>query len=222
MKFKKLKKREMLYIPLEDIEKIDDAFLSEMERVKTRLKNIGDKDIITKFQQVLLNAYCAEIEVQSRAREVDYDIKFAEIEERKRVLKPFRRCWLWRLLFQPLTNRAQDIIEARAGLDADFIHTAAERGIEADCKKLPTTGEKHLSKRKIKKMLKATIRQADTANSIEAFEEPLASDVPPNVQTVQENAAKSTSQLPGQITLDEVQQQPQTRRPRPPRSCRKP
>ena len=66
-----------------------------MERVKTRLGYIRDKEIINTFQNLILSSYLAEIEIQTLERNVDYEIKRVEIEERRRALKPFRRCWFF-------------------------------------------------------------------------------------------------------------------------------
>ena len=46
MRIKKRNKRGERYLPLDDIKKIDDEFLSEMENVKRRLSNVKDLDII--------------------------------------------------------------------------------------------------------------------------------------------------------------------------------
>ena len=91
MRIKKRNKRGERYLPLDDIKKIDDEFLSEMENVKRRLSNVKDLDIIKAFQQVLLSAYNAAIEVKTFEREVDYEIKFAQIEARRQEIKPWRR-----------------------------------------------------------------------------------------------------------------------------------
>ena len=120
MRIKKRNKRGERYLPLDDIKKIDDEFLSEMENVKRRLSNVKDLDIIKAFQQVLLSAYNAAIELKMLESEVDYEIRLAQIKARRQEVKPLRRGWWWRLIFQPLTNRAQDIIEERAELDADI------------------------------------------------------------------------------------------------------
>lgn len=220
MRIKKRNKRGERYLPLEDIKKIDDDFLTEIESVKRRLGSVKDIDIIKAFQEVLLSAYNAAIEVKTLEREVDYDIKFAQIEARKDEIKPWRRCWLWRLLFRPLTNRAQDIIEKRAELDADIAHTALENEIDNDRKKLPPEDEeKKPSKRELKRLmrdkLKKVIETADNADVQEVLDEPKPAQEP----------QQDKGQLPGQMTLDDVQKlpvQPGTRRPRPPRSCRKP
>lgn len=225
MRIKKRNKRGERYLPLDDIKKIDDEFLSEMENVKRRLSNVKDLDIIKAFQQVLLSAYNAAIELKMLESEVDYEIRLAQIEARRQEIKPWRRGWWWRLIFQPLTNRAQDIIEERAELDADIRHTALENEIDNDRKQLqPEEDEEKPSKRKLKRAmrdkLKKVIETADNADVNEVLNEPkhLASDV--------QEPPQGAGQLPGQIMLDDVQKltqaQPGTRRPRPPRSCRKP
>lgn len=225
MRIKKRNKHSERYLPLDDIKKIDNEFLSEMENVKRRLSNVKDLDIIKAFQQVLLSAYNAAIEVKTLEREVDYEIKFAQIKARRQEIKPWRRGWWWRLIFQPLTNRAQDIIEERAELDADLAHTAAEKEIDNDRKQLqPEDDEEKPSKRKLKRAmrdkLKKVIETADNADVNEVLNEPK-----PPASDVQE-PPQGAGQLPGQIMLDDVQKltqaQPGTRRPRPPRSCRKP
>lgn len=225
MRIKKRNKRGERYLPLDDIKKIDDEFLSEMENVKRRLSNVKDLDIIKAFQQVLLSAYNAAIGLKMLESEVDYEIRLAQIKARRQEVKPLRRGWWWRLIFQPLTNRAQDIIEERAELDADIRHTALENEIDNDRKQLqPEEDEEKPSKRKLKRAmrdkLKKVIETADNADVNEVLNEPkhLASDV--------QEPPQGAGQLPGQIMLDDVQKltqaQPGTRRPRPPRSCRKP
>lgn len=221
---KKRNKRQGKYIPLEDIEKIDTAYLDEIERIKKRLTGVSDKDLINTFYSTLLNSYSSAIDMQGLVREVDYDIKLAEIEERKHNEKPFRRCWLWRLLFRPLTNRAQDIIEERAELNADVVHTQAEKAIEDDRKNLPTSQDEQVgkpSKRKLKRAmrnkLKAVIRAADETATSEAFNEP--SEPQPQAQ-VQEPEKEPEQK---QMQLDELPKPLENvRRARPPRACRKP
>ena len=136
MRIKKRSNRAIRYLSIEDIKKIDDDFLTEMENVKRRLSNVKDPDIIKAFQQVLLSAYNAAIELKMLESEVDYAIKVSAIDARAAEETPWRRGWWWRLLFKPLTNRAQDIIEKRAELKANIAHTAAEKEIENDCNKL--------------------------------------------------------------------------------------
>lgn len=238
MRIKKLSKRRGRYLPLAEIEKIDSEFLNEMERVKTRLGFIKDEAIIKAFQEVLLNAYTAAIELRTSECEVDYEIKLAQIKAREKEETPWRRCWLWRLLLRPLTNRAQDIIEERAELNADVVHTAAEKEIEAERNKQSETiktPSKRKLRRELRKELQKIIEKADSADLNEAFTEPQpqviqepentepASSAPEKPAPTQEPTKTQDKQLPGQMTLDDVQPLTQpTRRPRPPRNCRKP
>lgn len=238
MRIKKLSKRRGRYLPLAEIEKIDSEFLNEMERVKTRLGYIRDEAIIKVFYEVLLSAYTAAIELRTCECEVDYEIKLAQIKAREKEETPWRRCWLWRLLFKPLTNRAQDIIDTRAELNADVVHTAAEKEIEAERNKQSETiktPSKRKLRRELRKELQKIIEKADSADLNEAFTEPQpqviqepentepAPSAPEKPAPTQEPTKTQDKQLPGQMTLDDVQPPAQpTRRPRPPRNCRKP
>ena len=217
MLFKKRCNLDIRYLFIEDIKKIDDDFLTEMENVKRRLSNVKDPDIIKAFQQVLLSAYNAAIELKTLESEVDYAIKVSAIDARAAEETPWRRGWWWRLLFKPLTNRAQDIIEKRAELKANIAYTAAEKEIENDCNKLLSENDEQQSKRKLKRQmrekLKKVIETADNADVQEAFNEP-QSDV--------QELPQDNKQLQGQLSIDGIQLQTNARRPRPPRSCRKP
>lgn len=216
MRTKKKIKRLASYIPLSDIEKIDDAFLNEINKVNLRLTGCDDKELIDSFYNVLMSGYKAAIELKTLERAVDYNIKFAEIEARRRKLKPWRRCALWRLLFQPLTNRAQDIIDERAKVDADSVHTEAENAINADRKRLLPDGDKKLSKRELKckmrKKLKAALKKADAMKQSEVFYETPESAAAPMNDTDPAQEQPQAQELPPTSA----------RRPRPPRSCRRP
>ena len=213
MRIKKRSNRAIRYLSIEDIKKIDDDFLTEMENVKRRLSNVKDPDIIKAFQQVLLSAYNAAIELKMLESEVDYAIKVSAIDARAAEETPWRRGWWWRLLFKPLTNRAQDIIEKRAELKANIAHTAAEKEIENDCNKLLSENDEQQSKRKLKRQMREKLKKADNADVQEAFNEP-QSDV--------QELPQDNKQLQGQLSIDGIQLQTNARRPRPPRSCRKP
>lgn len=237
-RIKRKSKQTARYIPLDDIKTIDDVFLNEINNVRMKLSGCDDEKLINAFNEVLVNGYKAAIELKALEREVDYDIKFAEIKAREDELKPVRHRRVWWLLFRRLTNRAQDIIEERAELDAHVIHTAAEKQIDEDWKRLFPDSEVKLSKREIKRLvrekLKAVIEQADKMETNEVL------NAPENVQNVAENVEKQEAKQtdkPAELkpanvqkpvqnaeSLAPVQAQPQTvlaRRPRPPRSCRK-
>ncbi len=220
---KKFKDKQPLYALNEDIEKLHERYEQLFKQVKTSL-NLSERQI-EKECETLSQKYDFELKELSKLRKVDYDIKIAEIKARENERKPWRRCWLWRLLFRPLTNRAQDIIEEREELNADIIHSSAEKEIEAERNKQPETVKtpsKRKLRREMRKELKKIIERADNANPNEMFTEP--QDVPKseNAEPAQELPKTQDKQLPGQMTLDDVQPLAQpTRRPRPPRSCRK-
>lgn len=221
MRANKKVKRKARYIPLSDIKEINDVFLSEMQNVKQRLGYVKDVSIISAFHEVLLSAYKAAIEIKTLERQVDLDIRLAEIEAHESECKPWRRCWLWRLIFRPLTNRAQDIIEERAEVEADIVHTAEEEEIRERQKFLSNKDIKSI-KSIMQEKLQEVIKDADNAELNEAFNEPS--------ETVQANTAAAVQMNDGnpaeeprqeQLRLD-VMPPAGARRPRPPRSCRKP
>ncbi len=221
MRIKKCKKTQGQCLPLGDIEKINTVYLDELERVKTRLSYVRDPELINAFFDVLLNSYNSTIDLKTFEREVDYEIKLAKIRERERNIKPWRRCWLWRLIFRPVTNRAQDIIEERAKLEAEIEQTAEEKEIEDKRKNFAADEDKPSNgklKRIMRKELKKIIERADNADVREAFDEPAEPKA-----TAPTLPQKTGNQLPGQVTIDDVQpvQNVPARRPRPPRSCRR-
>lgn len=181
MRIKKPKK--LKYIPLEELKKINREYLDELEAEKARLETLGDKKLIDSFQENLLSTYESRINLLAEECAVDYVIKKTEIRERAREFTPWRRCWLWRLLlFVPITNRAQDVIEERAALDADKLHSAQETENAQGWKELEaryytdepnlSDSNKKLSKRKLKRLIKATEKEADNADVREVLNEP--------------------------------------------------
>lgn len=227
-----------LYLSNEDIERLNARYDELYKKVKDST-NLSTAQI-NRECEILLAKYNFEVEELSAMRKVDYEIRLAEIEARRSELKPWRRSWWCRLLFLPLTNRAQYIIEERAELDAEHIHGEAEKQNDAERERLFPEKEKKPSKREIRRKarekLEEAIRSADATETSEGFEEP------PTVPPVQESIAQDKKPLPGQMTFDEVQTQEQagapakaepaqeqarpvpfttSRRPRPPRACRK-
>ena len=172
MSIKKQKELDARYIPLNELHNLNDAFLKEFEGVKNRLVVIKDAAVITEFHAVLLEAYKGAIGLKARECEVDYAIKCAEIKARAAELKPVRRK---RWIFRPYTNRAQDIIEERAELDAEQIHGDAEKTLDEDRERLFPEREKKRAKRReenrkqAEKKLEEIIRKADEETS---FDEP--------------------------------------------------
>lgn len=201
----KPKRKQPLYALNEDIEKLHARYEELYKQVKNSL-NLSEKQIEQECETLSLK-YEFELAELSKLRKVDYDKRQAEIKAREKEQTPWRRCWLWRLLFQPVTNRAQDIIEKRAELEADIEHTAAEKVLENERKQLTPESDKkpckRESERKTRDELEEAIRQADSAEINEAIAEPQAE--------VRQSAEPAPGVLPTQA-----------RRPRPPASCRKP
>ena len=237
-----------LYALNEDIEKLHGRYEELFKQVRNSL-NLSVKQTELE-EETLSRKYKFELEELSKRRKLEYDKQQAEIEAQADEQTPWRRGWWWRLIFQPVTNRAQDIIEERAELEADIVLTAEERITEIERNSFIFNSGKKLSKRELKKQLRkqlqAAIKQADNADVQEILNEPQGQpqavepeqepqNAPPAVPSVQEPEhtaepqkdntpvqvpPQSNGQLQGQITLDELPQAG-TRRPRPPRSCRK-
>ena len=238
LKAQKEKGNKPLYLSNEDIENLNARYDELYKKVKdsTHLSTAQ----INRECEVLLEKYNFEIEELSAMRKVDYEIRLAEIEARRDELKPWRRSWWRRLLFLPLTNRAQDIIDESAELEAERVHGAAEKLLDAARELLFPGKEKTRLKRKeqnreeaqkqfeenrrqAEKKLEEILRKADEEDEpAKVYEEPPA--VPP----AQESVTEIKKPLPGQMTFADVQEQARpvpfatsSRRPRPPRSCRK-
>lgn len=204
-----------LYALNEDIEKLHGRYEELFKQVRNSL-NLSEKQIELE-EETLSRKYKFELEELSKRRKLDYDKQQAEIEAREKEQTPWRRGWWWRLIFRPVTNRAQDVIEERAALEADITLSADERVIEIERDSFISDSGKKLSKREMKRRLKTAIKQADNADVREAFEEPQ------NTGTPETEQKQSNGRLHGQLSIDDVQpvQTVPARRPRPPRSCRR-
>lgn len=123
------------YLSNEDIEKLNDRYIDLYRKIKNQETNIPQAQI-DRMCEVLLAKYNFEIEELSALHEADYLKRQAQIAAKNKQQTPWRRCWLWRLLFMPLTNRAQDIIEAEAKLDAEELFAPMEEELEKRAKKL--------------------------------------------------------------------------------------
>lgn len=146
---KEPKHKQPLYALSEDIEKLHKRYEELFKQVKNSLNLSADQ--IEKECATLSRKYDFELEELSQMRKVDYDKRQAEINARAAEETPWRRGWWWRLIFQPLTNRAQNIIEKRAELNADITHSAKEKEIENDRKKLQDNAKPDKTPPKAKK-----------------------------------------------------------------------
>lgn len=202
----KPKHKQPLYALNEDIEKLHERYEQLFKQVRNSLNLSANQ--IEKECETLSRKYDFELEELSKRRKLEYDKQQAEIKAQADEQTPWRRGWWWRLIFRPVTNRAQDIIEERAALEADIILSAEERVIEIERNSFISDSGKKLSKRELKQKLKEAIKKADETETNEAFDEP----------------QQEKGQLSGQMTIADVQNVPSmpARRPRPPRNCRKP
>ncbi len=216
-----------LYALNEDIEKLHGRYEELFKQVRNSL-NLSVKQTELE-EETLSRKYEFELEELSKRRKLEYDKQQAEIEAQADEQTPWRRGWWWRLIFQPVTNRAQDIIEERAELEADIVLTAEERITEIERNSFIFNSDKKLSKRELKKQLRkqlqAAIKQADNADVQEILNEPQGQPqaVEPEQEPQPAHAASEPvqKQLQGQLSIDEIQPPVNVRRARPPRSCRK-
>lgn len=123
-----------LYLFNEDIEQLNARYAQLFKEVKSSL-DLSEKQI-EKECNVLSAKYDFEIKELSKMRELDYDETQAQIAAKRKEQKPWRRSWLWRLLLRPTTNRAQDIIESHAALEADARFNAEEKQLDEFAEKL--------------------------------------------------------------------------------------
>ena len=141
-----------MYLLSSDIEKLNERYSILYKKIKTDtyLPPIA----VNKECEVLLEKYNFEIDELNALRKVEYETQRAKVEARNQEETPWRRCWLWRLLLKPVTNRAQDIIEEEAAQNADERFTPKEKELVRRIFKLYDIDLKGLSLRKRKKLLK--------------------------------------------------------------------
>ncbi len=151
-----MKHKNELFILTEDIEKLNDRYIELHRKIKNATE-ISETHS-NRMAEVLLEKYNFEIKELSLARKKEYYTQQAETEARNKEQTPWRRGWWWRLIFQTLTNRAQDIIEERAALEAEELFTNSENELDARAKTVYGDNVKTLSKRKRKKALKQFLK----------------------------------------------------------------
>lgn len=109
-----------LYLTNEDIEKLNDRYEELYKKVKNN-SNISEEQ--QKLEQhVLLEKYAFEVAQLSKKRECEYREEKAKIEAKGSYIIPERKTrflWLRRLFRRPTQNRAQDIIDIEADLNAE-------------------------------------------------------------------------------------------------------
>ena len=133
MKRKRIKEID-LFLPNEEIEKLNERYAFLYKRVKSSPDLSEDQ--IAAENEILRKKYDFEIKEISAQYEAAYKQRQAKIEAQNTEQIPWRRCWLWHLLFQPVTNRAQDIIEKQAKLDAEELFAPKEKELKTRSEKL--------------------------------------------------------------------------------------
>lgn len=118
-----------LYLTNEDLEQLHSRYEELFSQVKKSAYLTPAQ--IDKECDVLSRKYDFEVRELSKYREAEYLERQAEIEAKNNERIPWRRNRLWRLLFLPVTNRAQDIIERQAELEAENYHRDKEEKLKA-------------------------------------------------------------------------------------------
>lgn len=154
---KALKRRQNeMYILDTDIEALNVRF-EELYRQVKNSPNLSEEQCLRECE-ILRKKYDFEIEELCKLRKIEYETQQARIKARERAETPWRRCWLWKLLFQPLTNRAQNIIEEEAELNAEEFFAPMEEELEARAEQLYNANGKNLSRRKFKRIFKKYLK----------------------------------------------------------------
>lgn len=128
-----------LYLTNEDIEKLNDRYEELYKKVKNNSDISEEQQKLE--QRVLLEKYAFEIAQLSKKRECEYYEELAKIEAKSSYIIPARKTrflWLRRLFRRPTQNRAQDIIDDEAYLNAEDYFKPREAENEQRAKKLDT------------------------------------------------------------------------------------
>lgn len=188
------RKQPKLYLFREDIKELNDEYSILYQNIRND-QNLSTEQI-ARACEVLLEKYNFEIEELSNFREAEYWKKQAEIEAKNAEQIPWRRGWWWKLIFQPTTNRAQDIIEEQAALEAEALFAPIEKKLDNRAKTLYAGTGKKLSRRKRQWLMKKYLKLRDKligdeskADNAAPDEKPqsleISSEAPPDADSVQ-------------------------------------
>lgn len=167
------------YLLIDDIKELNDRYGKLYKQIANDFSNKEiSKNQIDEACNVLLNKYKFEINELNDLREAEYKTRKAEIEAKNDEQIPWRRGWWWRLILKPLTNRAQDIIEERAALEADNLFSSEENALEAHAVKIYGKSAKKLSKRKRRKAFKKYLKLKKLLDIDSASAQAAPADVP--------------------------------------------
>lgn len=170
------KRKNGYYLLTTDIEELHQRYSKLYKQIQSDFENQETtKQQLDRSCEVLLGAYNLEVEQLNDLRYSEYATRKARADAKDAEQIPWRRCCLWRLLGRPVTNRAQDIIEEEAALEADKLFTSEEKKLDELASKLYGENKKPLSKRRRKKALKKYLKYKRLLNlneeaAIERFE----------------------------------------------------
>lgn len=148
-----------LYISDTDIEKLNERYAVLFKQVSSN----PDLPYEQKYNAcaILIRKYNFEVNELSKKRKKEYLTEQAKIDADDAEQIPWRRGWWWKLLFQPTTNRAQDIIEEKAELEAAAIFAPMEQELDERADELYAGTGKKLSKRKRQRLMKKYLELRD-------------------------------------------------------------
>ena len=148
-----------LYLLDTDIERLNERYAVLFKQINTN-PDLPDEQRYN-AGAVLIRKYNFEVNELSKMREKEYLTEQAKIEADDAEQIPWRRGWWRKLIFQPTTNRAQDIIERRAELEAAAQFAPMEKELDDRADKLYAGSGKVLSKRKRQRLMKKYLKLRD-------------------------------------------------------------
>lgn len=201
MKHKKNQEQIKLYLLRSDIKELNAEYSQLYKDVKNDPNYSTEQ--IQRSCEILLQKYNFDIEELSAFRETEYLKRKAETEAKNAEQIPWRRGWWWRLIFQPLTNRAQDIIEEQAKLDAEALFAPIEKKLDERAEKLYVGTGKKLSRRKRQRLMNKYLKLRDKLISSNVRSSDAALDAesssPTNSATSEASTAPATPEPPANV-----------------------
>lgn len=212
-----------LYLTNEDIEKLNDRYEELYKKVKNNSDISEEQQKLE--QRVLLEKYAFEIAQLSKKRECEYYEELAKIEAKGSYIIPARKTrflWLRRLFRRPTQNRAQDIIDDEAYLNAEDYFKPREAENEqraamldlpeqsgtpeqlcapntpADVLEQPGTAEQPSEEPKKRRRRRASTQATAELNGIRQEADDVQTPTPTSSDTA------PPAQLPGQINIEDI------------------
>ena len=212
-----------LYLTDEDMEKLNDRYEELYKKVKDSSHISIDQQKLEEY--ALLQKYAFMVVELSRKRRKEYFEAQAKIEADESYIIPARKTrflWLRRLFRRPTQNRAQDIIDFEADLNAEdyFRQREAEneqhaKSLEqagtpetseqpgapdtpADVPEQPGTAEQPVEEPKKRRRRRASTQATAELNGIRQEADDVQTPTPTSSDTT------PPAQLPGQINIEDI------------------